>query len=225
MVVQIFSIKIIYEGEIMKFKILVLKILLIFLILPVDLSMSKDKSSNDGNFKIIFWGSNVSDMDMLENYSYSQLISKYDPLQILSDKHIVKYYWDEQLIEYDYNKLKEDSGNYFILTLGLFSIVLKNDIIYHGINRTNMTAVKWKYDDSNYPALIGEGCVHPGSQILVLKPRYLPASFYFKDYDKAEREAILNNDVLKYFEDKGKIIRGKIDLKKLFGRKQISRIR
>ena len=80
--------------------------------------------------------------------------------------------------------------------------------------------MKYRYEDSNYPGLIIEDSVHPECYTLVLKPRYLPSSFYFRDYNKVEREAILNGDVLKYFEDKGKIVRGKIDIDKLFGYKR-----
>ena len=207
----------------MKLIILLINTLLIFILTPREDSMYNNISYNDSNFEIIFWGSSILDMDVLQKSTFPQLISKFKPLEILSDKYISKYYWDEQLIEFEHKKLIDDTGHVFISSpTGLFSIVLNQEIIYHGISRLNMGSAKDKYDDSNYPAIINQPHINPQIAILALKPRFYPYTDIFRDYDEEEQKNILNQEVLKYFEKEGKIIRGKIELEKVFGYKHIS---
>jgi hypothetical protein len=183
--------------------------------------MEKIQLNDNGNFKLIIWGYSVEDIKDIETLTYRQLISKHIPGGMLSDKYIARYYWDEQLIEYEYYRIKEETGKYFPMSELFFSIVLNNKIILHGICRTmSERAIKIKYDDSNYPAIVSRRCSNPGNWILALKPRYYPIDSLFRDYDEEEQKRLLNQEVLKYFEAQGKIVRGKMDLNKLFGRNQ-----
>jgi len=207
----------------MKFIIKLLNLLLILTLLPVEYSMSEDKPGNESNFKIIFWISHVLDMEVLQESTYPELISKFEgKLSILSDKYISKYYWDEQLIEFEEDRMENETGrNFPVIGGGLFSIVLNNRFIYHGLCRM-LRSPDDKYYDSNYPTIIEKRSVNPRNRILALKPRYLPMEDIYRDYDEKEQKRILNQEVLNYFEKQGKIVRGKIDLEKLLAYKHVS---
>lgn len=185
--------------------------------------MVMNTSGNDFNFKIIFWGSSVSDMNVLQGSIYSQIISKFNPKRILDDKYILKYYWDEQLIEFDNKRIMNDTGKHFIkLEGGLFSVVLNNKFVYHGINELIIMPQKNKFTDSNYPSIISKASINPEILILALKPNNRPLLDIFRDFDKKEQNTILYEEVLKYFEKQGKIIRGKINLDEILRDKYIS---
>ena len=184
-------------------------------------SMEKRKLNDNSNFMLIFWDYNIEDIMDIETLTYRQLISKYIPLEILSDEYIARYYWDEQLIEFENDRIDEDTGRTLMLSVGFFSMVLDNKIILHGLNRMlDVSTKRNKYDNSNYPAIILKRCSNPGNLILALKPRYKPERSLFRDYDEEEQKRLLNQEVLKYFEEQGKIVRGKMDLNKLLDRNE-----
>lgn len=184
-------------------------------------SMEKKNLDDNSKFKLIIWD-NVEDITDIQTLSYRELTSRYIPFSILSDKYIAKYYWDEQLIEYEYDRLQESPVENFSLSNGFFSIVLDNKIILHGLSRMiDLSPIKSEYDDRNFPVILLRRCSHQGNWILALKPRYYPKGSLFRDYDEEDQKGLLNQEVLKYFEAQGKIVRGKMDLNKLFGRSGI----
>lgn len=183
-------------------------------------SMVENQSGNstyDKKFKIIFWDNDVNSLEELQTSEFVEFLSKHAPFITLGENNILKYYWDEQLIEIDYKSIKGDK-DYAVISQGrYFSLVLNNIAVYHGLNRTGFihTALTKQYDDSDYPALILEDCKNDKKVILALKPRYLPSLDLFREYDEKEQKKLLRPEVLKHFEEQGKIIRGKIDLKNL----------
>ena len=197
-----------------------LNIILMLYIISTEYSIGMDKSNHDGKFKIIFWDSDISDIKVLQKSNYHQLISKFIPIEILTDEYIIKYYWEEQLIEYEYDRIKKDTGEYFIQCgEGLFSIVFDNKFIYHGISRVGLIQSReLKYDYSKYPAIVEIKTNTPKTSVLALKPRFYPYWNLLSSYDeKVQKGVIKNQEILDYFEKQGKIVLGKVDLKKCLG--------
>ena len=183
------------------------------LIVNTTAENNPDKSAG---FRILFWRG-VKDMKDIKDLTYKQLLSKYRPFEVLSDDYILKYYWDEQVLEID--RKKGGSLGWIVGSASqYFSIVLNDMIIYHGISRTILFNWERKDDYSNYPAITFKDTHNKDIALLVLKPKFLPIFQYFRDYDEKEKKKILNKDVLKYFKKQGKIIMGKVNIKKIYGR-------
>jgi hypothetical protein len=175
----------------------------------------KDNTSGS-EYKIFIWDHDVNNMDELQELTYNQLTSKYIPRQTLSSKSVFKYYWDEQLIEFENDKIKDEVGHDFTISEGLFSIVLDKKVVYHGLNKTgDLSAIKFIYDDKGYPALVHLGSMNPKKTILAIQPKYSPLPKILRDYPEIEQKRLLNQEVFKHFEKQGKIVRGKIDLRNL----------
>jgi hypothetical protein len=224
-------------------QILFIAFLFVFFITPSTYSLeNNDNESNESEgYRIIFWGTNLKRnpniLEDIKGLTYTQFIAnkKIKIASVLPDNFIIKYYWDEQLLEIDHSswrKYCDEKGmgwyDFF------FTIVLNNKIIYHGIDRTfypsrwpeQIRETMWKYDESNYPAIKAVNIKNEdaNTKILVLKPRFYPNPFdgTLRDYDEKEQKKILNEEILKYFEKSGKIIRGKKDIQKILGHEKES---
>ena len=212
-------------------QIILIIIFYVIFITPSIYSFANNTSDMPANFKIIFWDTNlIKNPDILEEIkgiSYQQFIvnKKIELRRILPDDNIIKYHWDDQLIEIDLinweKYLTEKKFNKYGF---FFTIVLNEKIIYHGFNGLNhpllwpeqIRKILLKYNESDYPSINAIGINNESTiSLWALNPRsgvYL----HFREYDKKEQEKILNKEVFEYFEKKGKIVRGNLDLK-LFG--------
>jgi hypothetical protein len=210
------------EENMKKFILVMIITIFAFIISTAGHGLGNNASSKNNYFEIIFWNYKYNDFEELEKLTYTQLISQYKPAQVLSDKYILKYYWDEQLLEIDNARYLKDTGHQSIGAGKLFSIILNNKIVYHGIVRTAQFVMKMKYDDSDYPAIITKLSSDQNKIILALKPKYFPYYDVFRNYTEKEQRKILHQEVLEYFEKCGKIVRGQINLDTLFKYKQPS---
>lgn len=198
---------------------LMLFIIIIYAILitPSVYSFADDTFDNSDGFMILFWDS--GELDEIKNLTYPQLIEKIKPREILTEDYILKYYWDEQLLEFDLEKYRNGADSGIIgINCSFFTIVLNKRIIYHGISRMIIPSVMMKGDDSGYPAITNFPKKNKKTTILALTPSFTPFDT-LKDFNVKEQKKILNTEVLKYFEKKGKIIRGKKDLNEILGYK------
>jgi hypothetical protein len=183
----------------------------------MDKNKVKDHIYSKG-FTIVFWGTDVDSTEDLEKSQFDELLLKHTPDKKVEDKDILRYYWDEQLIEIDYKSIDGRPGYPVSISGKFFSLVLNNKIVFHGLNKTGLllrVARKQEYDDSNYPAMISFRCTNDKNAILALKPKFLPRSSIFRMYSEQDQRRILHPEVLKHFEKQGKIIRGTIDLRGL----------
>lgn len=216
-------------------------IIYMIFIMPEIYSFAANTSYKPNCFTIMFWDTNINRnpeiLEEIKGLTYSQFIEnkKIKIRANLTDDYIIKYHWDDQLLEIDQAKWEKDRmetdeegtgfHSYF------FTIVLNEKIIYHGIARIGQTSV-WlvrepirkillKYDRSNYPSITVIGIINEGAiSVLALKPR-LGNGIYTREFDEKEQKKILNDDVLEYFKKQGKIVRGKLDLDKHFGIRRI----
>jgi len=183
----------------------------------MDKNKVKDHIYNKG-FTIVFWGMDVDSIEDLEKSQFDELLLKHTPDKKVEDKDILRYYWDEQLIEIDYKSIDGRPGFPVEISGKFFSLVLNNKIVFHGLNRTGLdilVARMREYDDSDYPAMISFRCTNDKNAILALKPKYLQISSIFRMYSEQDQRRILHPEVLEHFEKQGKIIRGTIDLRGL----------
>ncbi|MFC1841305.1 hypothetical protein ACFL1N_17180 [Thermodesulfobacteriota bacterium] len=192
---------------------------IILCVFIAEVTMGKDNIVKGDNpqYRIFFWGDSIKDMGELEKLTYVQCVKKIRPDKILSDDNIIRYYWDEQLIEYAYKKIKDkfdDRGSFFTIVLG-------DKIIYHGLNKVQSNILaKWhKYSGTDYPVIIEIPSSNPNNLILALKPKDDYNFGTLRDFEKKEHKKILNKDVLEYFKQQGKIVRGKIDFEAVTGLK------
>ena len=75
--------------------------------------MDKNKvtdHSYDKGFHIVFWGEDVDSIKELERSQFKKILLNHTPDKIVEDKDILSYYWDEQLIEIDYNSIDGRPG-------------------------------------------------------------------------------------------------------------------
>ena len=210
-----------------------LSIILFFVTMICSLpayTISSDKLNNDSGdskFKIIFWGDRIKDIQELNGLTYEQCMAKFIPKEILNDKYISKYYWDEQLLEYEFFKIGKDTGEQFILTQGYFTIVFDREIIIHGLSKVLINDSARKYDNSDYPVITVKAPINPNNSMFALKPKYFPLFGLLRDHNEKEQKRFLNmftQEIPKYFEKQGKLIRGKIDLDKILKNKHINQI-
>jgi len=185
----------------MKIDIFIKKILLIvFIGMNTMISGCKIKNEKYDLFKIIFWEKKSnSDIVDMQSLSYKELAKNYTSSFILTDKDILKYYWEEQFL-----LVNSDFFNEFIPTnSGCFSVIFDNKVIYTGINRTFITSKIQLYDESSYPViqLIQEN-------IFCLKPKYYEINYTFKNFSDDEKKHIINKDIYNYFKKKNKIVHG-----------------
>lgn len=188
------------------------------IITPAVYLLADEAFNKPDGFMILFWNTDSGDIDEgIKNLTYTQLMEKFKPLDMLTDKYILKYYWDEQLLEIDQERYRNETGIWIIGSSSrFFTIVLNGKIMYHGISRTILPSFKQKYDDSNYPAITILAKKTNDTTILALKPKLNPFTT-FKEFDKKKQKRILNQEVLEYFEKEGKIVRGKNDLNVILG--------
>ena len=199
-----------------------LLIIIYVFIIPSELVLSKNKIDGNNNFKLIFWEGNVNKIEELKRVSYIKLINKYNIRQVITDDYFIKYYWDEQLIEIDYKKFVNYTGKHSLGAGDFFSIVVNNEVMYSGIVRIMEPVMPRKYSESNYPDIINYPvikiipCANPEHVILAIKPNYQHSGSILRDYPEREQQKLFVPEVLKYFEEQDKIVRGKIDIDKLF---------
>ena len=187
------------------------------IITPAAYSLDDDILKKNDGFMIVFWDSDSGDIEEIKDLTYPQFIEKIKPLDIVTDGYILKYYWNEQLLEIAQKRYRDDTGTWNIgSSSSFFTIVLNKKIIYYGISRTIQPSFKQKYDDSDYPAITRFSKLSEDTTILALTPKFSPFNT-LKDFDEKEQKRILNKEVLKYFEKKGKIFRGKKDLNEILG--------
>ena len=196
--------------------------ILIIIIAPTVSSFAKETINSSDGFRILFWDYESGKLDKeITDLTYLQLMKKLKPLDILTEDMINKYYWDEQVLEINLEKYRNDTGHWIIgESSGFFTIVLNNDVLYHGISRIIEPEFKQKYDDSDYPALIHNMTNKENIILIALKPKYEPAPALFNYYDEKEQNKILIKKVLEYFKKQGKIVRGKIDFKAIYWNKK-----
>ena len=66
-------------------------------------------------------------MEVLQESTYPELISKFEgKLSIISDKYISKYYWDEQLIEFEEDRMEDETGKNFHVVCDRYWIGVHN---------------------------------------------------------------------------------------------------
>jgi len=177
--------------------------------------------TDDQNFMIVFWNPYELGKDKLEdirNMSYQELNSDYETMSIIIEDCITKYYWDEQIFEVDMKLLSERTGKNFIVgQLGLFSIVLNENIILNGLNRTVILPTRSPDDKKDIPVIQRDGTNETDKWHFLLKPRFKEMYLTFKDFNEEEREEFLNKlePIYGYFNQRGKIVRGTVDLSKL----------
>lgn len=195
--------------------------ILIIIIAPTVSSFAEETTNSSDGFRILFWEYDSGELDKgITDLTYSQLMQKLKPLDILTEDMINKYYWDEQVLEINLEKYRSDPSKWIIGTSSLFfTIVLNKDIIYHGISRIMEPEFKQKYDDSDYPALIRKMTNKENIILIALKPKYEPPPALLNYYDEKEQNKILNKKVLEYFKKQGKIVRGKIDFNAIYWNK------
>ena len=181
-------------------------------------SLTMGNMPKSESYQIIFWDDKTKEFEDILGLDLKVLLKKNSPLFILTDKYIHKYYWDEQLIEIEYDKIKEDTGDYFPMSTSIFTIVLDGSILYHGMSRFVIGAMIREYDDHNYPVIVGRRSINPNNFILALKPKFYPIGDIFRDYPAEEQQKLLNMDVYKYFKEMGKIVEGRVDLTKIFAK-------
>lgn len=203
-------------GNIMKFELILFMILTYLIIITVEVyPFSDDTYKNNDGFIIVFWDTDSGNIEEITDLTYPQFIKKVKPKEILTEDLILKYFWDEQLLEFDLKKYRNGANSGIIgSSSSFFTIVLNKVIIYHGISRTVIPSFRVKYDDSDYPAITNFPKNEKGTTILAFTPKFSPFDT-FKDFDEKEQKKILNQEVLKYFEEKGKIIRGKMNLNEI----------
>ena len=116
----------------------------------------------------------------------------------------------------DKDMIYKDTGECFPCFDLPFSIILGNQIIYHGLTSFIPSAsgeISKLYKD--FPVIRGLGGASDTTIfILAIKPKLDPIFDIFRDYSRKEQKKILNEDVYEYFKSTGKLIEGKIDLKK-----------
>jgi len=196
------------------------KILLFFIILIFTiLTLTCNKANQD--FMIIFWNPYKLDKDKFEdirNMTYQELNDEYEKMSIILEDSIIKYYWDEQMVEVNMKLLSEKTRKDFIPGhLGLFSIVLNDEIILNGRNRTVILPNKSPDDKKDIPVIQCDGTYKTEKWFFLLKPKYQRMYLTFKDFNEEERERFLNqlNQIYDYFNLRGKIVRGTVDLSAL----------
>lgn len=203
----------------------IIKVLLITIyvfIISSGYVLSKNKIDGNNNFKLIFWEGKINKIEDLKRVSYTKLIKKYNIVQVINDGYIIKYYWDEQLIEIDYKKFVNDTGKHSLGPGEFFSIVVNNEVIYSGIVKTREPVMPGRYSVRNYPDIVYYPtiktipCNNPEHIILTIIPNYLHRGAILRDYPEREQQNLFVPEVLKYFEEQDKIVRGKIDINKLF---------
>ena len=192
-------------------------IVFIILVLTVSRtnSINLEKEIECESFEFILWNYETVDIEEIQKLDYYELFEKCTPRFILTDKYIYKYYWDEQLIEFEDDKLKEETGDNLPISVGVFTIVLKGKVIYNGICRMIIPARKMKYDDSDYPAVRVLNSANSKNLILALTPRFYPLLYIFRDYPAEEQEKLLNKDIYYYFKEIGKLVEGKVNLREI----------
>ena len=203
----------------MKIKSLFLVILSLSIFLAMGCVMKENSLAHKNNvnsFEILFWSNENMSIEDLQALTFNQIIAKYSPQYIVSDQFIEKYYWDEQLIEFQCNSEQGYRCRNHFPGWGFFTIVLNNKIIYHGLERTLLPgpALKSKHSDSerDYPAIVLLDCKDQENAVLAIQPKLNRLMKTFRNYDGKEKNNLLNQEVLKYFLKQGKIVRGKIDL-------------
>ena len=113
---------------------------------------------------IIFWKYNENiTFENLGNININELPYFYENYLLIPLNDFTNYYWDEQILSMPIGVFNEKKYRDNLRTLFLesnkdsifFSIVIDNNIIMNGVNRTMpITAEKRHYDDDNYIKII-----------------------------------------------------------------------
>ena len=176
------------------------------------------RNNSAESFEILFWAYNDTSIEDLQKLTYNQIVKKYTPLVIVNDEFVEKYYWEEQLIEIQYDRLRNERGIYHLPSGGFFTIAINNQIVCHGINRYMFTNKKDEYTDADYPAIVILECKNQKNALIAIQPKSFSALKTFRDFEGEEKKDLLNQEVLEFFSKQGKIVRGNIDLESLFAR-------
>ncbi len=179
----------------------------LIILMGVQFMNSIDLNKDKDFFKIIFWDKKI-DSDIIDLYklTFEEIKQQYKPSFILTSKHVIKYYWDEQFLVINLENLEKDG---FIPSYtSTFTVVFKNKIIFHGLDRTFISSRKLLYNDSSYPTI---QFLPSNNNILCIKPQFLPISKTFKFFTEEEKRRIINKNIYNYFKKIGKIVHGDFD--------------
>lgn len=207
---------------------IIFSIAFIFFNILEESNMKISTISKDDPVKIIFWKISESEFDTLKETGHEKFLEEDKVIYILTDKYISKYYWEEQIFEIEYDKIKEETGEYFPYSYGFFTIMLNNKILCHGLNRLTKSARKNKYDDYSLPTIVELGSIDSTKMLIALKPYYLPIDDIFREYSKQDQKKLLDelgSEVYNHFKEAGKMVEGKVDLKKILSKESASWIK
>lgn len=189
------------------------KIFVIIITVVLLLTVTGCGQKQEG-FLLIFWKNTPEDrLEEMEGLSYSKLVKRYELLESISTRHVVNYYWDEQVIEIDEKLLFEESGQAFAgHESGFFSIVLDGEVLMNGLNRTIIPSNESDYDVQDIPAIQLDVDYNNNRLYLVLKPRYKKAYMTYKDFSEEERQRVALPGLYDYFSGEGRIRKGAFEL-------------
>ncbi|MBN2261264.1 MAG: hypothetical protein JW702_12000 [Clostridiales bacterium] len=176
-----------------------------------DISQVQDSCK----FKIILWDYPMSEWENMKKLEADSLLNSYEPVYIIKDNYIFKYYWDEQLFLFDQEKMYKEKGDSLRYIGGfLFTMVFKNKIVYHGMYFTFYYSAILNYAG---PVIKEYNSCIPNYTVLAIKPTLHPLRDIFRDFSKKDKKEFLklNKDLYEYFKSTDRLVKGRIDLWKV----------
>lgn len=192
---------------------MIYKKLPLLIITTLILTLSSCGPKQEG-FLLIFWKNSPADrLEELERLTYGKLIKRYEQLESISDRHILRYYWDEQVIEIDEKLLFEDNGVGLTGSeSGFFSIILDGKVIMNGLNRTIISSTPSASASGEIPVIQLDVDYNNSRLYLVLKPRYEKSYFTYRDYSEEEQQRVAIPELRTHFNETGKMVEGPFEL-------------
>lgn len=189
------------------------KLIITFITVAILITITGCQEKQEG-FLLIFWKNAPGDrLEEMEGLSYGKMLKHYEPLETVEGRHVINYYWDEQVLEIDEKLLFEDNGRGLAgHDSGFFSIVLDGEVLLNGLNRTIISSTDSVYDDMKIATVQLDVDYNSNRLYLVLKPGYKKSFMTYKDFSEEERKRVALPELYDYFSGEEKIVKGAFEL-------------